>query len=240
MKLVVSSIVAVLPCLVAFVICPNLAQADQPTIWGFTVETTGQNVYWTSPTAVSNTADRYDAAYQITKLVATVKYSIFPPFDVDVTDQIPADQRGGGGSLLGPLPITIFEDNFAYPLPPNPPSVSAHVLIQLTADGHAYAAITNVYLGDMSLPPFGTVHIQKLHLEGEVAVWPLWYADMDCDGVVNAFDIDPFVLALIDAAGYANLYPNCKVDLADCDHDGQVNAFDIDAFVACIVNNGCP
>jgi hypothetical protein len=234
MKLVVTSVVAVLPCLVALVICPTPARADQPTVWSFTVETTGQNVYWTSPTVVSTTADRYDAAYQITKLVATVKYSIFPPFDVDVTDQIPADQRGGGGSFDGPLPITIFEDDFAYPLPPNPPSVSAHVLVQLTSVGHGYAAITNVFLGDMNLPPFGTVHIQKIHMEGQVAVWPLWYADMNCDGLVNAFDIDPFVLALTDPAGYTNLYPNCTINVADCNRDGSVNAFDIDPFVAAL------
>jgi murein tripeptide amidase MpaA len=55
--------------------------------------------------------------------------------------------------------------------------------------------------------------------------------DLNCDGSINAFDIDPFTLALTDPAGYAAAYPNCDIDLADINADGQVNAFDIDPFV---------
>ena len=55
--------------------------------------------------------------------------------------------------------------------------------------------------------------------------------DLNCDGAINAFDIDPFVLALTDPAGYAAEYPACDVMLADANHDGTVNAFDIDPFV---------
>ena len=55
--------------------------------------------------------------------------------------------------------------------------------------------------------------------------------DLNCDGSVNAFDIDPFVLALTDAAGYAAAWPNCNIMNADCNGDGEVNAFDIDPFV---------
>ena len=59
--------------------------------------------------------------------------------------------------------------------------------------------------------------------------------DLNCDGVVNAFDIDPFVLALTDPAGYAAAFPDCDIMLADCNGDGVVNAFDIDPFVALLV-----
>jgi len=55
--------------------------------------------------------------------------------------------------------------------------------------------------------------------------------DLNCDGAVNNFDIDPFVLALSDPAGYAKQYPNCDRMLADCNGDGVVNNFDIDPFV---------
>jgi hypothetical protein len=53
--------------------------------------------------------------------------------------------------------------------------------------------------------------------------------------VVNAFDIDPFVLALTDPAAYAAVYPYCNRNLADCNGDGSVDAFDIDPFVALLV-----
>jgi len=40
--------------------------------------------------------------------------------------------------------------------------------------------------------------------------------DLNCDGAVNPFDIDPFVLALTSPGGYAAAYPNCNILNADC------------------------
>jgi hypothetical protein len=56
--------------------------------------------------------------------------------------------------------------------------------------------------------------------------------DLNCDGTIDAFDIDPFVLALTDPAGYAAQWPDCDATLADITGDGKVDAFDIDPFVA--------
>ncbi|MGE0479005.1 MAG: alpha-amylase family glycosyl hydrolase [Phycisphaerae bacterium] len=56
--------------------------------------------------------------------------------------------------------------------------------------------------------------------------------DANCDGVVNNFDIDPFVLALTDPAAYAAAYPACQILNCDANDDGVVNNFDIDPFVA--------
>jgi hypothetical protein len=61
--------------------------------------------------------------------------------------------------------------------------------------------------------------------------------DLNCDGAVNAFDIDAFVLAITDPAGYAAAYPACSYLLADCNGDGSVNAFDIDPFVALLTQS---
>lgn len=58
--------------------------------------------------------------------------------------------------------------------------------------------------------------------------------DLNCDGQVDFFDIDPFVLALTDPAGYAEQYPDCNPVNADCNRDGLVDFFDIDSFVALI------
>jgi hypothetical protein len=55
--------------------------------------------------------------------------------------------------------------------------------------------------------------------------------DLNCDGLVNAFDIDPFVLALTDPAAYQAAHPDCQLMNADINGDGLVNAFDIDPFV---------
>ena len=63
----------------------------------------------------------------------------------------------------------------------------------------------------------------------ECDVW--MRGDMNCDGVTNAFDIDPFVVALTDLVAYHENWPCCSYLNADCNYDGVVNAFDIDAFV---------
>jgi hypothetical protein len=64
--------------------------------------------------------------------------------------------------------------------------------------------------------------------------------DANCDGVVNVFDIDAFVLALTDPGAHAAAYPDCPL-LCGCDinQDGLVNTFDIDPFVLCLTS-GCP
>jgi hypothetical protein len=56
--------------------------------------------------------------------------------------------------------------------------------------------------------------------------------DVNCDGLVNGYDIDPFVLALTDPAGYAAAFPTCDMRTADLNYDGAVNGYDIDPFVA--------
>jgi hypothetical protein len=63
--------------------------------------------------------------------------------------------------------------------------------------------------------------------------------DLNCDGEVNNFDIDPFVLAISDPSAYARAYPGCPISSADINGDGQVNNFDIDPFIDCITNGGC-
>jgi hypothetical protein len=76
-----------------------------------------------------------------------------------------------------------------------------------------------------------------LHLVANMVLCPFEPAagDLNCDGILNAFDIDPFVLALTDQAAYAAAWPDCDYLLADCNGDGYVNAFDIDPFVALLV-----
>ncbi len=56
--------------------------------------------------------------------------------------------------------------------------------------------------------------------------------DMNCDGSLNGFDIQGFILALSDPTAYGQSYPDCQFAHADVTGDGSVNGFDIQAFVA--------
>jgi len=62
--------------------------------------------------------------------------------------------------------------------------------------------------------------------------------DLNCDGAVDLFDIDPFVIALTSAShepafdDYDAAYPDCDPMLADVDESGVVDLFDVDPFVS--------
>ncbi|MBL8880358.1 MAG: hypothetical protein JNG88_14690 [Phycisphaerales bacterium] len=61
--------------------------------------------------------------------------------------------------------------------------------------------------------------------------------DLNCDGNLNNFDIDAFVVALTESEEtYNSLYPNCDKLFADIDGNGLVNNFDINPFVALLAN----
>ena len=59
--------------------------------------------------------------------------------------------------------------------------------------------------------------------------------DVNCDGAINNFDIDPFVLAITDPDGYDAAYPDCSWTNADVNMDGSINNFDIDSLVTLII-----
>ncbi|MEW6252800.1 MAG: M28 family peptidase [Planctomycetota bacterium] len=56
--------------------------------------------------------------------------------------------------------------------------------------------------------------------------------DLNCDGLITFDDINPFVLALSDPAGYQAQFPNCSIMNGDLNGDGRVDFGDINPFVA--------
>jgi len=59
--------------------------------------------------------------------------------------------------------------------------------------------------------------------------------DMNCDATVDTADVNPFVLALTDPAGYAAAYPDCHWANADFNGDNEVNFADINPFVVVLL-----
>lgn len=65
--------------------------------------------------------------------------------------------------------------------------------------------------------------------------------DSDCNGLVNNFDIDAFILALSNGqAAWEAVYPCSYFCVNDINRDGLVNNFDIEPFINCITAGGCP
>jgi hypothetical protein len=65
------------------------------------------------------------------------------------------------------------------------------------------------------------------------------HGDANCDGTVDFFDIDPFLMALFNPPLYAATYCSGDVCAADANDDGTVDFFDIDPFLNCLFS-GCP
>ena len=53
--------------------------------------------------------------------------------------------------------------------------------------------------------------------------------DMNCDGEINSFDIEPFLDLLFDPGAMP-----CRTCTGDANGDGQVDAFDIEPFMECL------
>ena len=60
--------------------------------------------------------------------------------------------------------------------------------------------------------------------------------DLNCDGVVDFGDINPFVLALTNPAAYPVQYPQCNILNGDINGDGLVDFGDINPFVRLLTN----
>ncbi len=87
--------------------------------------------------------------------------------------------------------------------------------------------------GSSGVDMFKTWHVfgdPSVRIVGTVTP-PLHPGDMNCDGAVNFLDINPFVLALSDPAGYQAAYPNCNLMNGDTNGDGLVDFNDINPFV---------
>lgn len=64
---------------------------------------------------------------------------------------------------------------------------------------------------------------------------PFLLGDMNVDGRIDSFDIDPFVLATIDPLQYQELYHILPTLHGDINQDGVVDSFDVDPFVQLVV-----
>ncbi len=99
-----------------------------------------------------------------------------------------------------------------------------------TADNNPSCAVLTDIDNDRDLDLVLTDEIADVvNLNQNSGITPV--GDANCDGTVDFFDIDPFLLALFDPAAYALQFPGCDLTQSDVNGDGGVDFFDIDAFL---------
>ena len=191
--------------------------------WFFDETTTGEDILWTSPTAVDPDAPLYHAEYEITLVEIYVEWLGIPFGPIDVTDEISPEARTGTGSAPGPAPVTILDQYIVFPLPPEPPAVSTDLAIGLDENGFGVLSATNVVLGTLMIDLGWAIGIQEVQLTslrivGQLTIIAvLCPADLDGDGEVGASDLAQLL-------GSWGPCPGCA---ADFNLDGVVSAADL-------------
>ena len=200
------------------------ASADTET-WDFDLETSGENVFYTSPTATCTVAPEYHGAYEITLLEVTVSYLGIPFGPFDVTNEIPPELRTGEDIYAGPPPFVVMDEYIRYPDPPESATVAADVLMQVDAGGYGHVSVTNVVLGTAVYDlgwPFGEVEVQieTVRVAGTVGITPLVPGDLDGDGDVDLADLSQLL-------GHYGTPSGATYEDGDLDGDGDVDLADL-------------
>lgn len=224
--------IAASACAAAALACgPARAGADS-ALWSFDETTTGQDVFWSSPSSVNPAAGLFVSGFELTLVEVDVTWIGIPFNNIDVTEQVPPDLRTGSGAAPGPAPLELFNAPIVFPEPPAPTCMAALLLISLDAAGFGQLAGTDVVLGDCELDigiGIVTVQLQSVRLVGTVSIDALtcpW--DLDADGTVGITDF----LQMLAAWGTSPIGP------PDFDGDGIVGIGD---FLAMLANwSPCP
>lgn len=156
----------------------------------------------------------------------------------------------------GPLPyrLTILDhdgwlDASAVRLNGRAPGAPVEGVLNVPAGGTGFIDLTAEFIEYRPLESFAVVLEADTDGDGDYEplgstllanfIPPTRRGDLNCDGAVDFFDLDPFILAVLDPAAYPGAYPHCHVGLADLNGDGAIDFFDVDPFVDCVLAGGC-
>ncbi len=94
------------------------------------------------------------------------------------------------------------------------------------AGGHIHVG-SAMTLADAVLASEVTLRVLIGHADAQLGV----FGDLNCDGLVDLGDVDPFIQALSDPDGYVLVYPDCRIVLADLNRNGNTDGADLQGFV---------
>ena len=140
-------------------------------------------------------------------------------YELTVPQAVFNDLASAGIVRIEMIPTTLVDPDQCHP-----PS-----FIEVTVRYLAFDCNANGLLDECDIANGTSVDINENGIPDECE--PSRRGDMNCDLAIDAFDIEPFILAVFEPWNYELLYPNCDIRLGDINGDGTTNAFDIDPFV---------
>jgi hypothetical protein len=151
---------------------PLVVFAANPVTWTVDISTTGEDVFWTSPTAITTGLPEYDYSYEITNLTASV-----PLFgDRDLLGLL--DETSGSGTTTS-FPFGVLEETLDEPTSGS----SADIRVEVDSAGVGHASGTNIELGSFLGFP-----IRRVDLMATVSIIGIPAGDYNRDGEVDASD----------------------------------------------------
>lgn len=144
-----------------------------PVTWNIDIFTTGDDVFWTSPTPVTLDFPEYDWSYEVTKLSAEVAIL----GEQDLLGQL-GDAASGAGTT-STLPIVLFDEFIEEELTGS----SANLRIEVDENGFGQTSATDIVLGRL-----GLFSIERVDLEATVTIVGIAPGDYNRDGAVDDLD----------------------------------------------------
>jgi hypothetical protein len=178
----------------------STASAANPVTWNVALSTTGQDVFWTSPTALTLGFPEYDWSYEITKLNAQV-------FLLGEQNLLGELETTSGAGTTTTLPAVLVDQSLSEPTTGS----TADIVIGIDASGVGRASGTNIELGSVSI-----FRIQRVDLEATISVIGIPTGDYNRNGEV---DLNDYQVWKANFGSTANL-------AADGNDDDRVDAAD--------------
>ena len=198
--------------------------------WDFSLSSSGEDIYWTSPTAVRTDGELYRSYFTLNSVQVDVVWNGFGIDGIDVTDQIPAEDLFEEGEAAGPPPLEFGSSSVNVP-----PTIAFDVFLVMNADGETIYRMSNILLGTavVDIPIFGeqTVQLTAIYLNCSLdmeVIGSFCQADVDGSGSVDVNDL----LMVIGEWGCTG---TCAADITG---DGTVNVQDLLELIASWGNCG--
>lgn len=154
------------------------SQADNPASWSVSEGTEGEDVFWTSPSAVDVGFPRYGTSFEITRVEAFTFLG-----GTDVTGQLEALS---GTAVSESLPVTLISDAFTD----STTGTSATVNVGIDSSGFGQVAITDVTLGSLLF-----IQITSIEVDAYLTVEGILPGDFNGDLKVDAIDLELWELS---------------------------------------------
>ena len=187
--------------------------------WNFNLSSTGNDIYWTSPTTVRTDGELYRSYFKLNSVQVDVVWNGFGIDGIDVTDQVPAEDLFEEGEAPGPPPLEFGSSSVNVP-----PTIAFDVFLVMNPDGETIYRMSNIQLGTavVDIPIFGeqTVQLTAIYLNCSLdmeVIGSYCKADIDSNGSVDVNDL----LSVIAEWGCSG---TCEADITD---DGLVNVQDL-------------